>query len=275
MDPCRWRQVNVVFPNWAAAEQTAAAHLAPLLTEAETQGLITAWFFIRKAPCWRMRYLPGRDAAQADAHLRRRLEDLKSKGHIDDVRYLVYEPETHAFGGPEAMQVAHVLFHRDSRHVLARAVHPSPALGRRETAILLSAVLMRAAGLDWYEQGDVWDKVAEHRPGESVWPPEREAKLSQAMHRLLTADTQVMCDAEDAPLAAYRPWVTAFEDAGQALADLVAQGRLLRGLRAVLAHHVIFHANRAGVPRSDQSAVAALAIHTVFNRFSHDGDRHE
>ncbi|MEU8178845.1 thiopeptide-type bacteriocin biosynthesis protein [Microbispora hainanensis] len=274
MDPCPWRQVNVAFPNWATAEQTAVAHLAPLMTEAETEGSITAWFFIRKAPCWRVRYLPGRDATQADAHLRRRLEDLKSKRHIDDVRHLVYEPETHAFGGPEAMQVAHELFHRDSRHILARAVHLTPALGRRETAILLSAVLMRAAGLDWYEQGDVWAKVAEHRPGESAWPPERQAELSQAMHRLLTADVRAMCDAENAPLATYRPWVTAFKDAGQGLADLAAQGRLLRGLRAVLAHHVIFHANRVGLPSSDQSAIAALAVHAVFNRFSRDGDRH-
>ncbi|MBP2707385.1 thiopeptide-type bacteriocin biosynthesis protein [Microbispora sp. RL4-1S] len=275
MDPYPWRQVNVVFPNWAAAEQTAAAHLAPLMTEAETEGLITAWFFIRKAPCWRLRYLPGRDAAQADAHLRRRLEDLKSKRHINDVRHLVYEPETHAFGGPEAMQVAHELFHRDSRNVLAQAVQPSPALGRREMAVLLSAMLMRAAGLDWYEQGDVWVKVAEHRPDEAVWPPEREAHLSQAMRRLLTVDVRAMCDAEGAPLAAYRPWVTAFEDAGQALADLAAQGRLLRGLRAVLAHHLTFHANRAGLPSSDQSAIAALAIHTVFNRFYQDGDKQE
>ncbi|KAA9376260.1 methyltransferase [Microbispora cellulosiformans] len=272
MDPCPWRQVNVAFPNWATAEQTAAAHLAPPMTEAETEGLITAWFFIRKAPCWRLRYLPGRDAARADAHLRRRLKDLKSKRLVDDVRRVVYEPETHAFGGPEAMRVAHELFHRDSRHILARTVGPFPALGRRETTILLSAVLMRAAGLDWYEQGDVWAKVAEHRPGKASWPPERKAELSQAMHRLLTADVQAMCDAGGAPLAACRPWVSAFEDAGQALADLAAQGRLLRGLRAVLAHHVIFHANRAGLPSSDQSTIAALALHTVFNGFSHDGD---
>lgn len=274
MDPCPWRQYNVAFPNWVIAEQTAIAHLAPLMTEAETEGLVVAWFFIRKAPCWRLRYLPGRDAPQADAYLSRRLEDLKSRRHIDDVAHVIYEPETHAFGGPEAMRIAHELFHRDSGHILARATHPSPALGRRETAILLSAVLMRAAGLDWYEQGDVWVKVAKHRPSGAVMPPERKDKLSQAMHRLLTADIRAMRDAGDAPLAAYRRWVTAFEEAGQALADLAAQGRLLRGLRAVLAHHVIFHTNRAGLPSSDQSAIAALAIHTVFNRFSRDGERH-
>lgn len=274
MDPCLWRQFNVAFTNWAIAEQTAVAHLAPLMAEAETEGLVVAWFFIRKAPCWRLRYLPGRDAPQADAYLSHRLEDLKSRRHIDDVRHVIYEPESHAFGGPQAMQIAHELFHRDSRHILAHATYPTPALGRRETAILLSAVLMRAAGLDWYEQGDVWVKVAEHRPSEAVMSPERKDELSQAMHHLVTADIQAMCDAEGAPLATYRPWVSAFEDAGQALADLAAQGRLLRGLRAVLAHHVIFHANRAGLPSSDQSAIAALAIHTVFNRFSRNRDRH-
>ncbi|MGK5673308.1 thiopeptide-type bacteriocin biosynthesis protein [Micromonospora sp. URMC 106] len=29
-----------------------------------------------------------------------------------------YEPETHAFGGADAMTVAHALFHTDSRHIL-------------------------------------------------------------------------------------------------------------------------------------------------------------
>ncbi|WP_159054630.1 thiopeptide-type bacteriocin biosynthesis protein [Streptomyces dysideae] len=59
----------------------------------------------------------------------------------------VYEPETDTFGGPEAMDAAHELFHSDSRHLLT--YQPSSAhLGRRETAVLLASVMMRGAGLD-------------------------------------------------------------------------------------------------------------------------------
>ncbi len=58
--------------------------------------------------------------------------------------------------------------------------------------------------------------------------------------------------------------VAAFEAAGHALADLTRSGRLERGLRAVLAHHFIFHANRAGLPAADQATLASLAVDTVF-----------
>ncbi len=59
----------------------------------------------------------------------------------------IYESETDAFGGTEAMDVAHELFHQDSRHLLT--YQPGPEnLGRRETAVLLASAMMRASGLD-------------------------------------------------------------------------------------------------------------------------------
>jgi protein-L-isoaspartate(D-aspartate) O-methyltransferase len=61
------------------------------------------------------------------------------------------------------------------------------------------------------------------------------------------------------------PWVAAFEAAGRALAALARSGRLERGLRAVLAHHFIFHANRVGLPGADQATMATLAVNTVFH----------
>jgi protein-L-isoaspartate(D-aspartate) O-methyltransferase len=57
--------------------------------------------------------------------------------------------------------------------------------------------------------------------------------------------------------------VTAFERAGQTLAHLARRGTLTRGLRAVLAHHLIFHANRAGLSLTDQSAMSTLAREVV------------
>ncbi|MFJ1756468.1 methyltransferase, FxLD system [Kitasatospora sp. NPDC088134] len=57
----------------------------------------------------------------------------------------------------------------------------------------------------------------------------------------------------------------AFEHAGQDLARLAREGRLHRGLRAVLAHHLLFHANRAGLPVDHQAALAARALDAVFH----------
>ncbi|WP_239405487.1 thiopeptide-type bacteriocin biosynthesis protein [Frankia sp. Cj3] len=122
------------------------------------------------------------------------------------------------------------------------------------------------AGLDSYEEGDAWAKVADLRPAElDAVAPKRAVRLAQAMHRLMTVDARPLCDpAKGGPLTGYDGWITAFEEAGQFLADLARRGQLRRGLRAVLAHHILFHANRAGLTVADQSILAALAIDTIF-----------
>ncbi|MGH3799887.1 MAG: lantibiotic dehydratase C-terminal domain-containing protein [Pseudonocardiaceae bacterium] len=40
---------------------------------------------------------------------------------------VVYEPEIHAFGGADAMALAHNLFHADSRHICTTSPSRSPA----------------------------------------------------------------------------------------------------------------------------------------------------
>ncbi|PZG08641.1 thiopeptide-type bacteriocin biosynthesis protein [Nonomuraea aridisoli] len=178
-----WRQINVAFPDWQTAERTAVAHVAPLLTAAEDEQLVNAWFFIRKAPCWRIRYLPRHDTDRAHAHLRHRLDDLARARLIDAVTDVVYEPETHAFGGADGMACAHRLFHHDSRHLLAHLADPGRGgAHRRELSILLCTTMLRAAGLDWYEQADVWAQVADHRDAP---PPDRRDVLQASMRRQL------------------------------------------------------------------------------------------
>lgn len=63
-----------------------------------------------------------------------------------------------------------------------------------------------------------------------------------------------------APLA---EWIATFEWFGQQLADLNRQGRLERGLRAVIAHHGIFHFNRLGLAAQDQHTLSTLAKEVV------------
>ncbi|MFF3437608.1 methyltransferase, FxLD system [Streptosporangium sp. NPDC002721] len=258
-----WRQYNIEVPDRATAEHVAIWDLRPTLTAAQGAGLLHGWWFVRKHP-WRLRYLPDDPISTVVADL---LDKLAADGRIISWALGIYEPETTAFGGTAAMSVAHELFHHDSHHLLTRAArHDGPALGQRETTALLCSAMLRAAGLDLYEQGDVWEKVAELRPAEpGTVAPERAARLAAAMRRLMTVNVRDLCDpANTGPLVGYDGWVTAFEKAGQALADLSRHGRLTRGLRAVLAHHIIFHANRAGLPAADQSALAALALDTVF-----------
>jgi thiopeptide-type bacteriocin biosynthesis protein len=67
---------------------------------------------------------------------------------------------------------------------------------------------------------------------------------------------------ETGPLAFATDWANAFRHAGQALGASSRAGRLQRGLRQVLAYHVIFHWNRLGLPLRTQS-ILATAAHTA------------
>lgn len=60
------------------------------------------------------------------------------------------------------------------------------------------------------------------------------------------------------------PSASAYAGAGRELASLAAEGQLRRGLRDVLAHHVIFAWNRIGLSYAAQSALAGTANAVVF-----------
>lgn len=260
-----WQQVVVEFDDYVAAEQTAVTHLLPIMERVEADGLVASWWFIRKAPEWRLRYLPPHQAAEAAARhaLHRALDALRKTGCIAGWVETIYEPEVHAFGGLDAMTIAHQLFHLDSRHILAHAGNGRDQ--RRELAVLLSCVLMRAAGQDWYEQGDIWARVAENRPLSPETPPDRARALESGLRRLMTVDAGPSSSlfGPDGTLAHVATWSTAFHAAGTALGELAGRGVLRRGQRSVLAHHVIFHWNRLGLSYDTQSVLARAAQEVV------------
>ncbi len=250
-----WRQHMLHLPDSPAAESTARTHLAPTLNRLQDDGLINRWWYIRKVPGWRLRYQADEAGAAAVRDL---LTGMANDHHLIRWRDGIYEPETLAFGGPTGMDIAHTLFHADSRHLLTFQT----GLGRRETAVLLFGALLRAAGQDWFEQGDAWAKVTELRPPRTAHAlgTERRDRLEQAVRRLMTTDP---ASAPETVLPG--AWTSAFTTAGQHLASLARRGGLHRGIRAILAHHFIFHGNRAGLSGADQATLAALATSIVFH----------
>ncbi|MGH3565521.1 MAG: thiopeptide-type bacteriocin biosynthesis protein [Pseudonocardia sp.] len=270
-----WRQVFVHFHDYAAAEHTGAVHIGPTMTSAEAAGEITSWFFIRKNPCWRLRFLPAHDSTEQDAAalVYQRLDTLHDAGHIANWVETIYEPETYAFGGPAGMSLAHHLFHADSRHTLAylSSQGASTSAGRdqrRELSVLLCSTLIRGAGQDWYEQADIWARVAQIRPDPPDLPSDRLSNLESGLRRLMAADTSPTSPLlhRHGSLAFLAEWAAAFAEAGQTLGDLAHNATLTRGLRAVLAHHLIFHWNRLGLPSTTQSLLAHTAKAVVFGR---------
>lgn len=259
-----WRQLRIQFADQQAAENAFATHLGPLLRKAEAAGAVSAWWFIRKQQ-WRLRCHPKSTHSPKEMNtiLDSGLEDLRAKGVVSAWSDTVYEPENHAFGGPPAMAVAHELFHRDSRNILAYLAQPTATAARRELSILLCNTFMRAANLDWYERGDVWARVRAHRPRNSEMSPDQLNRLKTQLHRLISVDLRPSSDVVRAGRLGFAArWIDAFEQAGTALARLECEGRLGRGIREVLAHHILFHWNRLGITSAAQSMIAQVA-HTV------------
>lgn len=248
MEQTPWQQVNIAYPGDTGQhrEHQAVAHLSLVLPAAQAAGLIDQWWFIRKGP-WRIRYLPS---ANLDSGQLAKIfgNDVSWTEHI-------YEPETHAFGGVDAMDAAHALFHHDSWHLLTYLTqHPAD---RRERSLLLCTALMRAAALDLNEQGDVWTKVLEYRTeqlSEATAPdPLTWRAFTSDVRRLLLGTPRTTST-----------WHTAFRTAGAGLQQLRETGALKRGLRAVIALHVIFHWNRIGIPAVSQARLAQAAKEAIF-----------
>ncbi|WP_181801459.1 thiopeptide-type bacteriocin biosynthesis protein [Streptomyces shenzhenensis] len=259
MNSLTWCQVNIAFPDWEQAEAVALAQLAPLLRTVEDEGAVTSWFLIRKRPCWRVRYQPASDGPD---RIGRGLDALIAGGYITGWTEIVYEPEVHAFGGVKAMECAHSLFHRDSRNLID---HLQGDVGRhrREISLMLCSLLMRSAGLDWYEQGDVWARVGEHRSHPADPDPSSRDRLHSRVRRLISVNGEELMRTGGS-LAHAAGWARAYTDAGWDLAHLMDSGQLHRGLRDVVAHHVLFAWNRLGLPYATQAALASAAKAVVF-----------
>ncbi|MEU8954869.1 methyltransferase, FxLD system [Streptomyces sp. NPDC048518] len=233
-----WWHASVAFP---ALHTDAARGLATALDGRR-------FHFLRKDAGVRLR-----TEQPVDGLLDQLVADRVITGWTDGI----YEPETHAFGGPEGMAVAHDVFCADSPAALAETGAP----GGRERGVMLLSAMIREAGLDPFEAGDVYAQWAALRPPAA--PPQGPAleKAISAMRRLMNADAALRPDAE----TGWAERVAAFEDAGRRLRRLAADGRLIRGIRGVLAHHAIFAFNRAGVPVEAQAATAWLGRHVAFS----------
>ncbi|MFH8466025.1 thiopeptide-type bacteriocin biosynthesis protein [Streptomyces sp. NPDC017991] len=257
-----WWQFYIEFPDWPHAERTAAAHLVPLLGTLQERGTISLWWFIRKHPCWRLR-VHGGPETQVHAELGTRLDELVKEGHLTRWWPGIYEPETAAFGGASGMMNAHLLFAADSTQILTLHSRTDVHLGRRELSALLCTVMMRAAGLEWLEQGDVWDRVIneEHRTSTGKVLEGRLGGMTRQIRELLVSDTAPdgPVFGDGGPLHPLAEWAAAFHRTGNALKEGVAFGSLDRGIRRVLAYHVIFHWNRLGLSLGAQSALALAA----------------
>ncbi|MBL0886903.1 thiopeptide-type bacteriocin biosynthesis protein [Myceligenerans indicum] len=251
--PSGWAQVNLKFTDYAAAETVFRAGLSPVMQE--------PWWFVRKAPCWRLRYrLPDESAAMPN-DLHAALDAMIADGALGQWTQAPYEPETAAFGGREGLAAVHAIHVADAVGLFtyldaAAADRACDGLGRSVASLMVLSHLMRAAGVEWNEQGDVWARVQAQRPPARA-TDEQIAKLAAKARTALAADLTHLI-ADEPRFSGLSTWATGMQNAGEQLAAVVREGRLQAGVRTVLARVVAFCWNRAGFT-TDQQAVWARA----------------
>jgi thiopeptide-type bacteriocin biosynthesis protein len=258
-----WYQVRIQFTDWSAAETIGATTLGPALDRLRADGAVAGWWFLRKHPCWRLCLL-GADAEAVDGVL----DELTGAGVIARWWPTVYEPETAAFGGLTGLDTIHEVFCADSAGVLGYLRQDAPGLGRRELSVLLLSGLLRAAGLDTVECGDVFDRVARLRPAPTDADADRLDKLVENVRLLLSITDLTYSElfTPRGPVAHAAPWLAALHAGGERLGHDAAAGRLDRGLRAILTHVVIFHWNRFGLSATSQGILARAAATALLPR---------
>ncbi|MFH8359596.1 thiopeptide-type bacteriocin biosynthesis protein [Streptomyces anulatus] len=265
-EPSGWHQVNVRFADYPGADRTFRAYLMPAL-RSDPVGI---WWFVRKYPHWRLRFYPAPDASPEDAlrHVTEALDSSVSWSVTTEWTSTPYEPEAIAFGGQVGMPLAHELFHADSVGVLGylgvAADGRARTLDAKATSLVVMTLLMRAAGLEFGEQGDVWGQVEERRPLAEDVSPEEVSSMVEPMRHLLLADARPLLDAGE--LARVRPWIEGLERGGEALADAADSGRIGLGKRGILARHVLFHWNRMGFTVRQQSIWSRAAREAVLGQ---------
>ncbi|MEV7230936.1 thiopeptide-type bacteriocin biosynthesis protein [Polymorphospora sp. NPDC051019] len=264
-----WYPVRVEFTDWTTAESVATQHLRPAFQEARNANVISRWWFVRKRPCWRIRFAPnpGTTPQELRNSIGAVLNGLVTSGHLIRWWKADYEPEEYIFGGPDAIDIAHELHCADTLGVLDYLNRQNAPLGRREMHILLCSAMCRSANLEWHELGDVWRQVAAMRPLPPDVNPTRLQEMQADLRRLMAVDLNPNGNvfSGGASLSIAAPWTAAYMSAGKQLGEAAHAGTLTRGLRNILAHHVIFAANRLGLSARTQAILAHATRDTVMN----------
>lgn len=249
-DPDHWRQL-LLTADTPDHVDTLLTELAPVLQLLAARGAGCWW--IRKGDTLRLRLRRP---------TRRHLDTITTTARQQGahVHSGIYEPETPAFGGSAGIEIAHRWACHDAHHLTGHLTRHRRHLYRCEMFLVLATRLLRAAGLDLEEQGDVWARVAAYRP-----PPDIvTAPTRRAVRHLIFSGT----DTTTSPLRHVPAWSDAAETTGRDLAGLAGSGQLTRGLRAVLANVLLFTANRHGI-HSPALAVLSTAAHRVIFQEDH------
>jgi thiopeptide-type bacteriocin biosynthesis protein len=250
-----WLQVNV-----AVARHNASAlpgvralfrRLSPIISYWKREQKIKCFFFARKPPDLRLRFLCASPESELLLDLETILLELQKSGLVSHFFRSVYEPEVLQFGGTEAMALVHRYFETDSLAWTALDL-----LEEANARIIATDTLVLAVMNDLFlrtlscsaEVWDAWCNLAKSIPSSQTdTPPRTEIVLIESI-------VPSACAEEERIL---RNYLEANQQLATGLQHTWTEGKLLCGMRALLPFIAMFHFNRHGLDSVRQVAIAS------------------
>jgi thiopeptide-type bacteriocin biosynthesis protein len=254
-----WLQLNVSINRQAGEANPAAMALFDGLRQQlpkwRGEGLVTRFFFVRKPPGARLRFLCPKGESQVTGELELMLQQLQRQGFVEHFFRSCYEPEQARFGGAEAMSLVHDYFDADTSQWLllqqiSAAKRRSFPAGTLVTNVLNH--LFTAVVGDPAEVWDIWCQCSELAGRESF---EADEDYLDPMFASIEALRPLASPDEMAILDAYE---SANMTLATGLKQLWSDGKLQRGVRGVLATVAMFGLNRHGIDQNVQSKLVHL-----------------
>jgi thiopeptide-type bacteriocin biosynthesis protein len=252
--PARWLQVNVALQRHDGGARTSAralfGHLARLVADWRQRKILDCFYFMRKAPDVRLRFLGREPEGDLFFELHKVLSGLQHDGFVQRFFPSVYEPEVSQFGGPEAMDHIHSHFDADCTAWIAldlldasgRWTVPSTVFELALMNDLFNRTLSCRA-----EVWDVWCNLRSLLPAAQPGPgPVVDIFLAEELlPHLSRAEAHVI-----------EQYLRSNRALASGLLQVWNEGRLQCGLRGLLPFVAMYDFNRHGIDGVAQSAMA-------------------
>lgn len=179
-----------------------------------------------------------------------------SKLDIEGITQSVYEPEVCLFGGEAGMKLAHEFFSIDSEFILKFLSHIDidKLISLDSVSLWLWQSLIKEMNFDLYERWDIWNKVWQLRRFEETESSSTQ-HYQEKLSKLFLLNLETISDPVGQHIALYNSMYIKW---GKKLVQSDRNGLLNRGIRQLIAIHIIFSWNRMGFGNEKQRILASI-----------------
>jgi thiopeptide-type bacteriocin biosynthesis protein len=265
-----WMQVNVSLSRRRDGSAIPAAlalfdYLRERLPEWRTTGAVARFFFLRKPPDLRLRFLCPNGESKVARELELALRRLEQDGFVLSFFRSPYEPEQTRFGGAEAMRLVHDYFDVDSSQwLLLQRMGVAKRCSFLATTLLTGVLnhLFAAVVGDPAEVWDIWCQCT------GLIGEESAPMAGDCLNPVFASIDELRPVASPEEIAILDAYEAANLAMAAGLKQVWSQGKLQRGVRGILATVAMFVLNQHGIDQSAQT----LLVHKILQGFEAKGD---